>query len=194
MYTEEVAGMAEKIHRDSIEIPEGIEVEVVGGKKVIVRGPKGSVEKDFSKTPAYLSLEDGRVVVEVRWKGKRGFALLNTILSHLKNMFTGVTKGYVYKLKAYYIHFPIDVYVDGDYVVIKNFVGERGLRKARILPGVKVDVVKKGGDIDLVVTGIDKEAVGQTAANIMQATKIKNKDPRVFLDGIYLYEKGVGDG
>ncbi len=194
MYTEEVAGMAEKIHRDSIEIPEGIEVEVVGGKKVIVRGPKGSVEKDFSKTPAYLSLEDGRVVVEVRWKGKRGFALLNTILSHLKNMFTGVTKGYVYKLKAYYIHFPIDVYVDGDYVVIKNFVGERGLRKARILPGVKVDVVKKGGDIDLIVTGIDKEAVGQTAANIMQATKIKNKDPRVFLDGIYLYEKGVGDG
>ncbi len=194
MYTEEVAGMAEKIHRDSIEIPEGIEVEVVDGKKVIVRGPKGSVEKDFSKTPAYLSLEDGRVVVEVRWKGKRGFALLNTILSHLKNMFTGVTKGYVYKLKAYYIHFPIDVYVDGDYVVIKNFVGERGLRKARILPGVKVDVVKKGGDIDLVVTGIDKEAVGQTAANIMQATKIKNKDPRVFLDGIYLYEKGVGDG
>ncbi len=194
MYTEEVAGMAEKIHRDSIEIPEGIEVEVVDGKKVIVRGPKGSVEKDFSKTPAYLSLEDGRVVVEVRWKGKRGFALLNTILSHLKNMFTGVTKGYVYKLKAYYIHFPIDVYVDGDYVVIKNFVGERGLRKARILPGVKVDVVKKGGDIDLIVTGIDKEAVGQTAANIMQATKIKNKDPRVFLDGIYLYEKGVGDG
>ena len=194
MYTEEVAGMAEKIHRDSIEIPEGIEVEVVDGKKVIVRGPKGNVEKDFSKTPAYLSLEDGRVVVEVRWKGKRGFALLNTILSHLKNMFTGVTKGYVYKLKAYYIHFPIDVYVDGDYVVIKNFVGERGLRKARILPGVKVDVVKKGGDIDLIVTGIDKEAVGQTAANIMQATKIKNKDPRVFLDGIYLYEKGVGDG
>ncbi len=186
--------MAEKIHRDYIEIPEGIEVEVVGGKKVVVRGPKGSIEKDFSKTPAYLGLENGKVVVEVRWKGKRGFALLNTILSHLKNMFTGVTKGYVYKLKAYYIHFPIDVYVDGDYVVIKNFVGERGLRKARILPGVKVEVVKKGGDIDLIVTGIDKEAVGQTAANIMQATKIKNKDPRVFLDGIYLYEKGVGDG
>jgi len=194
MYIEEVVDMAERIHRDSIEIPEGIQVEIIDGKRVVVRGPKGSVEKDFSKAPVYLSLGDGEVVVEVRWKGKRGFALLNTILSHLRNMFTGVTKGYVYKLKAYYIHFPIDVYVDGEYVVIKNFVGERGLRKAKILPGVKVEVVKKGGDIDLIVTGIDKEAVGQTAANIMQATKIKNKDPRVFLDGIYLYEKGVGDG
>ena len=186
--------MAVRIHKDIIEIPEGVEVEIVNNRYVKVRGPKGEVSKDFSKAPVKLTLENNKISIEVSWKGKRGYALLNTIKGHFKNMFTGVTKGFVYKLKAYYIHFPMDVYVDGDYVVIKNFVGERGLRKAKIEKGVKAEVVKKGGDIDIILRGADKEAVGQTAANIMQATKVKSKDPRVFLDGIYLYEKGVEDG
>lgn len=190
----EVVEMAIRIHVDEIEIPEGVNVEIVDNRIVKVSGPKGTVEKSFVKAPVYLTQEDNKIKIEVRWKGRRGYALLNTVKGHLKNMFTGVTKGYVYKLKAYYIHFPMDVYLDGNYLIIKNFVGERGLRRARIVEGVKVDVVKKGGDIDIIVTGVDKEAVGQTAANIMNATKVKSKDPRVFLDGIYLYDKGVGNG
>ena len=193
MFTE-VGEMAIRIHVDEVEIPENIQVEVINGRIVKVSGPKGVVERDFTKAPVYLEKMDGKIKVEVRWKGKKGYSLLNTIKGHLKNMFIGVTKGYIYKLKAYYIHFPIDVYVDGDYLIIKNFVGERGVRKARIVEGVNVEVVKKGGDIDIIVRGVDKEAVGQTAANIMNATKVKSKDPRVFLDGIYLYHKGVEDG
>ncbi|HIE36956.1 TPA: 50S ribosomal protein L6, partial [Candidatus Geothermarchaeota archaeon] len=161
---------------------------------VRVSGPKGNIEKSFKKSPVHISIEDNKIRIEVRWKGKRGYALLNTIKGIIKNMFIGVTKGYIYKLKAYYIHFPMDVYVDDSYLIIKNFVGERGIRRARIVDGVKVEVVKKGGDIDIIVKGIDKEAVGQTAANIMNATKVKSKDPRVFLDGIYLYDKGVENG
>jgi large subunit ribosomal protein L6 len=88
----------------------------------------------------------------------------------------------------------MSVEVDKDYVIIKNFAGERGVRKAKIMPGAKVEVIKKGSDIDVIVKGIDKDAVGQTAANIYLATKVKNKDPRVFLDGIYVYYKGVGMG
>jgi large subunit ribosomal protein L6 len=42
------------------------------------------------------------------------------------------------------------------------------------------------------VQGTNIEDVSQTAANIQQATKIKNKDPRVFLDGIYIYERMEG--
>ncbi len=185
--------MADRIHRDTIEIPEGVYVEVINGKEVLVKGPKGEVRRSFQKSPVKLEKRDNNIVIEVYWKGKRGFSLLNTISSHLNNMFTGVTKGYKYMLKAYFIHFPMDIQVSGDYLIIKNFVGERGVRRARILPGVKVEVVKKGSDIDVIVKGVDKEAVGQTAANIMQATKVKNKDPRVFLDGIYLYQKGVDD-
>jgi large subunit ribosomal protein L6 len=43
-----------------------------------------------------------------------------------------------------------------------------------------------------VVQGLNLEDVSQTAANIEQATKVKKKDPRVFLDGIYVYEQNEG--
>ena len=108
--------------------------------------------------------------------------------SHIRNMITGVTKGFTYKMKIIFTHFPIQVNVEGDKVVIRNFLGERAPRVAKILPGVKVEVQKE----DVLVKGIDIEAVGQTAANIEQATKVKGKDIRVFLDGIYIYEKQVG--
>ena len=108
--------------------------------------------------------------------------------AHIKNMITGVTKGFTYKLKIVFTHFPVQVTVEGDKVVIRNFLGERAPRVAKIMPGVKVEVTKE----DVIVKGIDIEAVGQTAANIEQATRIKEKDLRVFLDGIYIYEKQVG--
>ena len=42
---------------------------------------------------------------------------------------------------------------------------------------------------DVIVSGIDKEAVGQTAANIERSTTVKNRDRRVFQDGIYRVAK-----
>jgi large subunit ribosomal protein L6 len=100
-------------------------------------------------------------------------------------MIHGVSEGIVYKLKMVYSHFPINLKIQGDLIKIENFLGERYPRKAKIPERVEVDI--KGQDIE--VRGIDKEKVGQTAANIEQATKIKNRDPRVFQDGIYIYEK-----
>ncbi len=52
----------------------------------------------------------------------------------------------------------------------------------------------KGKGEEIVVSGIDKVLVGQTAANLEQTTRIKGYDPKVFQDGIYLVEKGVGTG
>jgi large subunit ribosomal protein L6 len=43
--------------------------------------------------------------------------------------------------------------------------------------------------VEVTVTGIDKESVGQTAANIERSTTVKNRDRRVFQDGIYLIHK-----
>ena len=116
--------------------------------------------------------------------------MLGTVASHIKNMIIGVTQGYTYKMKMIYAHFPMSVRVEGDRVLIENFGGERAPRVAKVMPGVKV--VVKGEDV--YVMGIDKEAVGQTAANIQLATRVKDKDPRVFLDGIYVEEKRVGMG
>ena len=184
--------VAEKLHRGEINIPDNIEVKLLDGKILEIKGPLGTVKKSFEGVPVHFKIEDRKIKYDIYWKGKKGAALINTIASRIKNVFIGVTKGYTYKMKAYYVHFPINVHIEGDYVVINNFTGERGSRKAKILPGVNVKVVKKGTDIDLIITGIDKDAVGQTAANIYLATKVKRKDPRVFLDGIYLYYKGVG--
>lgn len=180
------------VHNGEIEIPEGIEVNIEDGNILVVKGSLGIIRKEFKGVPVIFKIENGRLKFIIYRKGKKGYALVNTIRSRIRNMFVGVTKGFTYKMKAFYIHFPMSIEVNGDYVIIKNFTGERGVRKARIMPGVKVSVEKKGGDLDVIIKGIDKDAVGQTAANIYLATKVKRKDPRVFLDGIYLYSKSEG--
>ncbi len=81
-----------------------------------------------------------------------------------------MTKGFTYKLKIVFSHFPISVKVREKTVAIENFTGERSPRAARIMGRTKVTV--KGEDV--IVQGIDIEDVSQTAANIQRATKVKN--------------------
>ena len=76
--------------------------------------------------------------------------------------------------------------VQGNQLIVNNYFGERVPRSANILAGVDVKVQNK---TEIVVSGIDKEAVGQTAANIERSTTVKKRDRRVFQDGIYLIEK-----
>ena len=116
---------------------------------------------------------------------KRQRAMVGTLASHIGNMIAGVTKGYEYRMKVVYSHFPIQLKAASGELVISNFLGERKSRSARILDGVKVDVLKD----EVVVTGINKENVGQTMANIEQATRVRGFDIRVFQDGVYLVEK-----
>jgi len=170
-----------------VEIPDGVQVEIEG-KAVRVRGPLGELKRDFSHAPVEIRLDGDKVVVEAYWPKKRERAMIGTVAAHIKNMIIGVTKGFTYKMKIVFTHFPIQVSVEGDKVVIRNFLGERAPRIARIMPGAKVEVQKE----DVLVKGIDIEAVGQTAANIERATRVKGKDIRVFLDGIYIYEKQIG--
>ncbi|TRO43562.1 50S ribosomal protein L6, partial [Candidatus Bathyarchaeota archaeon] len=122
------------------------------------------------------------------WPRKKEASLVGTINSHIQNMITGVEKGFLYKLKIVFSHFPISVKVQDKVVLIENFTGERRARKAKIIGDVKVKVESE----DVTVEGINLEDVSQTAANIEQATKVKNKDPRVFLDGLYVYERKEG--
>jgi large subunit ribosomal protein L6 len=171
----------------SIEIPEGVEVKV-DGRVVTVTGEKGTLTRDFSHTPVSIILEEAVVKVGVKWPRKRENSFVGTISSHIQNMITGVTKGFTYKLKIVFSHFPISVKVDGKKVVMENFTGERSPRIATIMGETKVAV--KGEDV--IVQGLSIEQVSQTAANIQRATKIKVKDPRVFLDGVYVYERHEG--
>ncbi len=170
-----------------VEIPEGVEVEVEG-LKVKVRGPKGELERDFSHMKGINIRKDGdKVIIEAFFADRKKKALVPTAAAHIRNMITGVTRGWRYRMKIVFSHFPITVNVKGDVVEIQNFLGEKAPRVARIMPGVKVRVEGK----DVIVEGIDLEKVAQTAANIEQATKIKDFDRRVFMDGIYIYQREV---
>ena len=176
--------------KEVVEVPSGVDV-VIDGRKVVVKGPKGEVSRDFSFARNVRILKNGAlVVVETYFARRKGKALVRTIAAHIKNMIIGVTKGFRYKLKIIYSHFPISVKVVNDKVLIENFLGEKAPRIANIVGNAKVKV----GRQDIVVEGLDIEEVGQTAANIERATRIKGLDRRIFVDGIYLYEKGFAEG
>jgi large subunit ribosomal protein L6 len=171
----------------TVEIPEGVE-GTVDGRVVTIKGEKGELIRDFSHAPINIALEGKTVTVQANWPRKKEAALVGTVRSHIRNMIKGVTAGFTYKLKIVFSHFPITVKVQGKVLTIQNFTGERSPRKAKIMGETKVII--KGDDV--IVQGISLEDVSQTAANIQNATKIKVKDPRVFLDGIYVNEKLEG--
>jgi len=172
-----------------VKVPGNVEVLLEGGS-VRVNGPLGTLSEDFSHVLSVRLVKEGDVVrVETLGKSRRKeLAAIGTVAAHIRNMITGVTKGYTYKLKIVYAHFPMSVKVQRDRVVIENFTGERRPRFAEVLENVKVSVE---GD-DVVVKGLSIGDVSQTAANIEQATRVKAKDPRVFLDGIYVYDRSEG--
>jgi len=170
-----------------IQVPDGVEVNIEG-RKVIVKGEKGTLARDFSYVPTSIEANGKTIRVWAEWPRKKEASLVGTIHSHIQNMITGVEKGFSYKLKIVFSHFPISVKVQGKTVMIENFTGERRARRVKILGDVQVKVQ---GD-DIIVQGLNLEDVSQTAANIEQATKVKKKDPRVFLDGIYVFERNEG--
>lgn len=171
-----------------IQVPDGVEVNIEG-RKVTVKGVKGTLTRDFSYVSILMDAKSDKTVrVWAEWPRKKEASLVGTIHSHIQNMITGVQKGFSYKLKIVFSHFPISVKVQDKTVMIENFTGERRARRVKVIGDVKVKVESE----DVVVEGINLENVSQTAANIEQATKVKKKDPRVFLDGIYVYEQNEG--
>jgi large subunit ribosomal protein L6 len=176
--------MAVSIVENLIEIPTGVEVRLAENR-ITVTGDKGEIFRDFNHSQLELALNDGGLRVWVVNPKKRRASLVRTISTHVRNMIKGVTQGFTYKLKIVFVHFPMTVRVQGNKVLIQNFLGERKPREAEIVGNVNVSVERD----DVIVKGIDVEEVGQTAANIQQATRIRRKDLRKFMDGIYVYSK-----
>ena len=169
--------------REEIPVPEGVDVTI--DQAVTVKGPKGELSRRFKQGNITLKLDDGLVILETRFPKKKDKAMLGTIKSHITNMIIGLTEGFTYRMKIVYAHFPMTVKTSKGKVTIENFLGERYPRTAKIVGSAQVKIQ---GD-EVIVTGVNKEDVGQTMANLEQATKIKGRDPRVFQDGIYLVAK-----
>lgn len=112
-------------------------------------------------------------------------------------MIVGVSKGFKYKMRFCYAHFPINVSsttvstADGarNVVEIRNFLGEKQVRRVELLEGVSYF---RSPDIkdQIEISGIDITKVSLSCAQISQSTQVKHKDIRKFLDGIYVSERG----
>jgi len=166
-----------------IEVPKEVNV-TIQGHDVAVKGPKGEVKRTFKTKGLTISQKDGGVEVDAS-KTNSPRSLKRTVESHIENMVKGVTEGYTKRMQVVYSHFPVTVEVKGDKLMIKNFIGEKKPRQAPIRGKTKVEVKKT----DIVITGPSKEDVGQTAANIRTATRIRDKDSRIFQDGIYFVQE-----
>jgi large subunit ribosomal protein L6 len=173
-----------QIVENTVEIPENVQL-TVEGQRITAQGPKGKVTKDFGHTKLTIVKEGNSIKLSIENPRRTEAALVGTISAHVKNMIKGVTQGFVYKMKIVFVHFPTGVKIVGDEVHIENFVGERKPRVAKILGDTKVTIKQD----DVVIEGIDIDDVSQTAANIQNRAKIRNKDLRKFLDGIYVYSK-----
>ena len=169
------------------ELPESVTARL-DADLLIIKGPLGECKKDFSKIKTQVLHNGNKIIIQSLGKKKFDISVANTVRSIIRNMIKGVTEGFTYKLKIVFAHFPISVKAKDNNVIIENFYGERSPRIAKIVGDCKV--MFEGDDV--IVKGVSLEDVGQTAANIEQATKVKKKDQRVFLDGIYVYEKQKG--
>lgn len=172
MYTKEIA------------IPEDVTVEVVNNR-VKISGLKGQLERKFAVREVKIEKTDKKIKVSSESERRKVKSLVGTVLAHIRNMITGVAKGYVYRLKVVFSHFPITVKIEGDKVLIQNFLGERTPRIAKIVGSAKVEI--KGQDIT--VSGIDLEEVSQTSGNIEQACRIIGYDRRRFPDGVFIISR-----
>jgi large subunit ribosomal protein L6 len=172
--------------REEIVVPEGVSVEM-HGKELLVRGPKGELKRIFSFHHLETKVIDNKILMTSEKDNKKVKRVFNTFISHIHNMIRGVQDPYVYKMKIKYVHFPMTVEKQGNFIIIKNFKGERKDRKARVMPETDVQIM---GD-EIVITSVNKEYAGQTAANIENTARIVGYDRRVFQDGIYITEKAM---
>jgi large subunit ribosomal protein L6 len=171
----------------SVEIPGDVAASM-DGRVVVLKGKLGTVRKDLDKVNVYVKVEGNRIVITPFTKKKKDRISGNTAASLLRSIIFGVTNGYLYRMKIVFAHFPISIKIKGGTINVENFVGERSARIAKIVGDCNVTTE---GD-DIIIKGVSLEDVGQTAANVEQATKIKRKDQRIFLDGVYVYEKKRG--
>lgn len=175
------------MHKDLervVEIPEGVEL-IISGDEITAKADGKEVKKKLNIKNISLKKEEGKVKLISKNATKRESAMIGTIAAHLKNMMDGLKEDYTYKMEICNVHFPMNVKVEGDKIIIKSFLGETVDRFSKILPEVNVEISGK----EITITSHNKELAGQTAANLEKATKLKGRDRRIFQDGIFITEK-----
>ncbi|CAF9920060.1 MAG: hypothetical protein GOMPHAMPRED_001967 [Gomphillus americanus] len=175
--------------------PQKVKVHIKS-RIVTVEGPRGKLVKNLQHlSVAFAQPSAKRITIELHHGSRKGVATLRTVRTLINNLIIGVTRGYKYKMRYVYAHFPINVGIDKNKetglfeVEIRNFLGEKIVRKVVMHEGVEVETSKTQKD-ELQLTGNSLENVSQSAADIQQICRVRNKDIRKFLDGLYVSERG----
>jgi large subunit ribosomal protein L6 len=170
--------------RTELQIPDEVSAEI-DHLDLTVEGPNGSVTRRLWYPDVSVSADGDAVVIESEESDAKTMSTIGTFESHVRNMFHGVTEGWEYEMEIFYSHFPMKVQADNGDVVIENFLGEKAPRRTPIRGDTEVSVDEES----VTLSGPDIEAVGQTAADIEQLTRVQDKDARVFQDGVYITQK-----
>merc|ERR1712210_74174 len=178
----------------TLPIPDGVHA-TVKGRVIRVYGPRGKLTRKFNQsidiTRGTWGADQRALNLEIWFGRKKDLSSVKTLSSHINNMFIGVTKGFKYKMRYVYAHFPITGVINkaGHQLEIRNFLGEKRRRTVNLAGDT---TVLKSADVkdQIEVSGNNVEDVGRSCALISQACLVKNKDIRKFLDGTYVSGKG----
>ena len=170
--------------RMEVVLPPGVSA-VAEGRGLRIKGPKGEVHKLFLQPKIQMTVEPGKVLLFSPKATKREKTVMRSFEAHIKNMVRGVVEPHRYTLKICSSHFPMNVSLSGREFQIKNFLGESVPRRVTLLAGAEVKITGN----DIVITSVDKEIAGQTAATIENLCRITNRDIRIFQDGCYITHK-----
>jgi len=169
-----------------LEIPQGVTCEI-NNKEIVVSGKNGTVKKHITTNAVDVVMEGSKLKFNMINDRKKIKSESNTIYAIIKNMIAGVQKKYTYKLAVVYSHFPMSLAVKGKEFHINNFSGEKKV-KVIAIPDC-VEVIVKGKEV--LVKSADKAEAGRIAGLIEKSAVVKNRDRRIYQDGIYITEKGV---
>jgi large subunit ribosomal protein L9e len=109
----------------------------VKSRVVTVEGKYGKLVQAFKHIPVDLKLTNNNklIKVEMWFSTSTQRACIRTLCSHIKNMIIGVSKKFQYKMRLVYAHFPINATItnDNSCLEVRNFMGEKKLRKVSVL-------------------------------------------------------------
>ena len=170
-----------------VEVPleEGVTASI-NENILTVKGPKGEVSKKMKFPRVYVRIKGNNIVIGTEKFSQSEKKIIHTYRAHVKNLIKGVTEGFEYKLVVVYAKFPISIELKDGVFSVKNLLGEKVPRRVKVPNDVKIEIK---GNKEIIVSGIDKERVGQVAASLEQSTRVLNMDRRVVQDGIFITHK-----
>ncbi len=166
-----------------IDILDGVTVDM-DSDKVKISGALGSNSRKFNDKFLHIKIGDGKIEINPNSEkkvSKKSNMVAIAFSKEIRSDIRGVLEYFEIRMEVVYSHFPMTMEVKGARFNIKNMLGEEFPRTAKIIGDTKIEIKDK----EIRIYGTRYEDVSQTAANIKKTTKVKEKDERVFQDGIY---------